>query len=721
MSTTTRSLDGMMRPRSIAVVGASERGPGATLSRNLARLYSGETYFVNPNRPSVFDQPTVPTLAELPGPVDLAAIAVGPERVLDAVAAAGAAGIKNAIVLTPGFGETGDAEGAQRELQLRDVCATHGIAMCGPNCLGIMTFVDRCFPVAHDLTGPLGNIATGPVAIVSQSGGVLISLLSGLMYRHIGLSYVVSSGSEFNVGVHDYLDWLAKDQTTGAIGLVVEGLNDGPAFLRAATRALADGKPVVVMKLGRSREAAAAVQAHTGKLAGDVAVFRAACRQYGIGYAEDLEEFAETLVAFSGRRPLPRGPRLAAAMISGGAATLVVDACDRESGLELAAVQPETSQQLRALLPGYATVSNPLDITGGSTIGKPEIVTGALGLLGADPHVDLTAYVCPFKPDGGPVAPLIERVIAHASSAAKPTFVISMNANALGHYWRNVIDSHDATVLQGFRPAMRALGHVAGAARATTAAGRRLSSGALPISPGAALSGRSAVRALPYSQARSLLERYGFTFPRHITVTDETDLKRVADELGFPVVLKAFSPDVSHKTEAGAVRLGITDADVLIDSFAELAALASDENWRDTELVVEEMLDLGAEFILGVSSDATFGQVAVAGAGGLLAELLPTAVSLALPPLQVDEAVELVSANSTLHKLVSGFRGPALRDLTSLPRLLAALARLAQENPTIRAVDVNPIAINARTGELVAVDALIEAVTLDNIPNKEDA
>jgi acetyltransferase len=169
------------------------------------------------------------------------------------------------------------------------------------------------------------------------------------------------------------------------------------------------------------------------------------------------------------------------------------------------------------------------------------------------------------------------------------------------------------------------------------------------------------------------------------------------------------------------VRLGITDADVLIDSFAELAALASDENWRDTELVVEEMLDLGAEFILGVSSDATFGQVAVAGAGGLLAELLPTAVSLALPPLQVDEAVELVSANSTLHKLVSGFRGPALRDLTSLPRLLAALARLAQENPTIRAVDVNPIAINARTGELVAVDALIEAVTLDNIPNKEDA
>jgi acyl-CoA synthetase (NDP forming) len=400
-------------------------------------------------------------------------------------------------------------------------------------------------------------------------------------------------------------------------------------------------------------------------------------------------------------------------MISGGAATLVVDACDDGSDLELAALGPDTAQQLRDLLPAYATINNPLDITGGSTVGRPELITGALELLGSDPQVDLTAYVCPFKPDGGPVAPLIERVIAHASSAAKPTFVVSMNANALGHYWRGVIENHDAAVLQGFQPAMRALAHVANNAAAIEAAKHRLAtttavaarSGAGPVS----------VRPMPYAQARALLEKYGFTFPRHIQLTDDLDLKRVRDELGFPLVLKVFSPDVPHKTEAGAVRLGIMDADSLASAFAELSALAAAQNWRETEFVAEEMLQLGAEFIMGLSSDPTFGPVAVAGAGGVLAELLPGAVTLALPPFEAQEAAELASANPTICKLVSGFRGPGLRDPAAFPRLFSALSRLACEHPNIHAVDLNPIAINAATGNLVAVDVLIEAATTTNM------
>jgi len=703
-------LTGLVRPRSLVVVGASERpGPNAVVTRNIQTHFSGRAHYVNPSSPTVFGTATLPALTDLPEPPDLGVVLLGSQRVTTALEELGAIGTKHAIVMAAGFRETGQAEGNQREETVRKLCAEHGITLCGPNCLGIMNFIDGCFPATYDMTGEVGELPPGEVALVSQSGGLLLATLSGLLHRKIGFSYIVSSGGETVVGVEDYLEWLVADGRTSVIGLVLEGLNNGPRFLEAATAAIAAGIPVVAFRVGTSEQGVGAVKAHTGRLAGDGAVFRAICAQFGIALAEDLAEFNETLVAFAGVSTIPHGNRLSVATISGGAAALVADECAKNGNIELSELGPEETGQLRTLLPEFASVANPLDVTGGTAVNDPDIIVGALTAMGSAGRFDMSAYFCPVRASGGSPAirRLTEEVMVYAAQSPVPTFVIALNVDGLGGYWREISIQSGGVVLQGAGPSIRALGWLGSFRSFMVAAQSRLEMG-LPEPPVTTPSqSRPTLITMDSQEARAALEAYGISFARQRVVASEVEAVDAARNLHYPVAMKALSPTIVHKTEANAVRLGISRDESVASAFRALSESADAGGWDRTQIVVEEMIDGEAELLVSMNRDPTFGPVAVFGAGGVLVELMGPTTSMALPPL-TPEVITSLTSNRAMSALVNGFRGHAPANRDDLERILVGVASLAIDRPDIQTIELNPVLVEGTSGRLVAVDALIE-------------
>jgi acyl-CoA synthetase (NDP forming) len=433
------------------------------------------------------------------------------------------------------------------------------------------------------------------------------------------------------------------------------------------------------------------------------------CRQYGIVQVQDLAEFNETLIAFAGSSRIPQGNRLAVATISGGAAALVADECASGGKVELPQVGHEDSERLRASLPEFASVSNPLDVTGGTAVNDPDMIVGALETMAATGGYDMAAYFCPMRTSGGSPAirRLTEEVMAYGVGSELPTFVVSLNVDGLVGYWREVIERLGATVLQGARPAIRALGWLGGFHERVTAARGRLGTPVPRLQPDIPSRGDEAPSTLPWSETRSLLEERAVSFPRQVVVTSPDEAGAAAGELGYPVVVKALSPSVSHKTEAGAVRVGIGDDVALASAFTSLQEISTAGAWEDTLIVVEELVDAGVELLVSVSRDPTFGPVVVLGAGGVLVELMGDAVRMALPPMTPD-AVEDLTGDGPLAALLGGYRGGPAADREGLVRLLAGVAGLAADRPDIRAIELNPVLVERSSGRLVAVDALVE-------------
>jgi acyl-CoA synthetase (NDP forming) len=674
------ALDPLFAPRSVAVLGVS-RDPaklGHRLLQNVKESgYAGAVHAVNPSGQPILGYATVPSVDALPEGVDLALVSLPAAAVAGAVQALAGRRARSAVVLSSGFGEVDD-DGRGAQARLLAVARAAGLRLVGPNCMGVYSAPAR---LNGTYFWDLPRIEGG-IGVVSQSGAY-----GGLIFRHLGgrglgVSRFLSIGNQADVDMAEVVEYLAGDEATTLIACFVEAVRDGRRFVEAAARATAR-KPVVVLKGGRSEAGRRAAGSHTGSLAGAFEVYRAGCRRSGVVLAEETEEFLdaiEALVVAGDRRPA--APRVAIVTVSGGPAVVAAD-CAERSGLTVPALGEAARRSLRAALPPFAAVGNPVDLTPQV---EPARIAGAVrsvldqadvaGVVAIDVGLDIPEFA--------------EGVIAAARATGKPAVAFTADAPGIAARFRAggvpVLPSPERAV-RGFR-ALWAARPVAPAAPGPPRA--------LPADLAAALPAGSGP--LPYALARRVLESFGVPFCREAIASTPEAAVAAAERIGYPVVIKADAPGLIHRTEVGGVRLGVPDAAAVRRACAELAAGAGAHRF-----VVQEQVARGVELIAGVRRDEVFGPVIAVGTGGVLAEVIRD-VSVRLAPLSAGEAREMLREGARA-RLLAGPRGLPACDDGPLVSLLFALSELACAEPRIAEVDLNPvIAAGARA---VAVDALV--------------
>jgi acyl-CoA synthetase (NDP forming) len=694
----------LLAPRSLALVGAAAESLWTqSIFNNLRGLgYPGEVYLVHPRHTEVFGEPCYRSLLEIPGDVDCAYVMTGTSTAPAIIEDCGRKGVGSVVMLTAGFKETG-AEGALAEAALVERCRQLGIALQGPNCLGFVNYFDRVPAYALTLAPPL---VPGGVAVISQSGAMLLHFHRMALQRAIGLAMTVSIGNEAMLRASDFIDELVADPRVRVVGALVEGIRDGPAFLRSARLALEAGKPLVVLKVGGSEAAERAVAAHTGSLAGEDAVVDAVFRQHGVVRVWGLEELVETC-ALLASRGWPAGPRTAVVSTSGGAAGLISDLA-RDTRIQLPDFDPEVKRQLAELLPAFGTPQNPLDTTG-VIVNQPALLGACVDAVAAGEGYDalLVNSDVPREPGPNPAA-LEQRIEGLAEALARfPSYsvVASTAAVDLTDFGRELVGRHRLHFANGLTLAVKALDHAVfyGQAR-----GRRDAGQVAPAARRASLplDGRSGPLSEP--ETKRVLSAYGVAAPaERLTVGAEAAV-RSADELGYPVVLKVVSPDIIHKTEVGGVRLGLGSAPEVAAAYGEMMAGLADlrPDARLEGVLVGRQTQPLVELIAGVHQDAVFGPVVVCGLGGIFVETLGD-VAMRLPPLDRAGALEML-AELRGYPLLTGARGRPPADLEAVARTLVGLSDLALDlGPRLQSLDVNPLFVMGRGEGALAADALL--------------
>ena len=675
------ALGALFSPRRVAVLGAS-RSPaklGHALLRNvLEGGFAGEVLVVHPEGEPILGRPTVRDPAGLPEGVDLALISLPPAAVLPAIAALAARRTRAAVILTSGFGEV-DARGRAEQAALLEAARASGLRLVGPNCMGVYS-------------APAGLNGTyfwdlprlpGGIAVVSQSGaygGLIIRHLGGL---GLGVSRFLSIGNQVDVSIADALDYLAEDPETRLVACFVEALRDGRRFVEAARRVTAV-KPVVVLKGGRSDAGRRAAGSHTGSLAGSAEAYQAAFRSAGIVACAETEEFFDALHALASTGLRPREPSACVVTVSGGPAVAAADAAEA-LGIRVPALPVELQAELRARLPSFAAVGNPVDLTPQVEHNRiPDVAelilskSQASGIIAINVGLDVVQFadglVGAARAAGRPLVACsadAPRTIAAFAGAGVPVYPTPERAvRAYGALWRAGAGAEPAAA-----PVVRPV---------------------LSIELESLLA--SAHGPMPYDVARALLSAYGVRSCREAIAVDEAEARAAARRLGFPVVVKTARADVLHRTEAGGVVLGVASEAAVAAACRQIAAAVGPGPW-----IVQEQVPPGAELLVGGRRDETFGPVVAVGLGGFLAEAVAD-VSVALAPLSLSTAERLVPLG-VRARLMPGYRGLPAWEPAAPASALVGIGRILADHPRVREIDVNPLVV--RGDSAVAVDALV--------------
>jgi acetate---CoA ligase (ADP-forming) len=692
----------ILNASSLALVGATEGSAwSAALIGNLrTHGFEGRVHLVNPRHRSQFGMPCHPTVAAIGEPVECAYVMTGTGAVPVVVEDLAAAGVRAAVLLTPGYREVGPA-GSSRERDLVERCAAAGIALQGPNCLGFINYRGRLVAYALPVAAAL---RPGRVGLVTQSGAMVIHLHRLAHGRAIGLSYLVSSGNEAMLEAADFIEFMLDDPETAVVGAFLEGIGDPGRFLAAADRALALGKPLVVLKTGASTAAARSAVAHTGALAVEDRVVDAVFRQKGVVRVRTLEELVETCALLASPR-LPEGRRFAMLTASGGACSVLADLA-QGTRLEVPDFRPATKQALAEILPEFGTAQNPLDTTG-LVVDDMSLLPRSLAAIGADDAFDAVLVVWDPPRDPGLNPERTEsrlRAVAEAvRSSPIPAFPTSYVASELTPFGQEAVARHGIHFSNGMELAVRALD---GAVGYTEARRRLLTKQGRP----AAAAGVGLVGQGPLSELESLrlLGRHGIPVPIERVARSPLEAARLAREAGFPVVLKVNSPDIRHKTEAGAVRLHCLTAEEAATAYRDVLAAVqvyAPDARIDGVLVVHQVFPV-AELIAGVASDPRFGPLLLVGLGGIFVEVLDD-FALRMAPVDFDDAVDMLSELRG-KAVLEGARGAPRGDLHAAAVALVRLGRLAASHPDrVEAIDVNPLFVLPDGEGVLAGDALV--------------
>ena len=690
------ALSPLFEPRGVAVIGASADVTriGGQPVRALHRFgFRGQVFPVNPKYPEIDGLRCYASVGEIDAPCDLALIAVPAKAASEAVRACGAAGIPFCIVLSAGYGETG-AEGAALEDGLRKAAAESGTRLVGPNCQGLLNLTTRLYAgFGSPFLEP--DLLAGSVSLVTQSGGFGFAVLMSCTQRGIGFRIGLSTGNEIDITTPEVIEALIDDPGTRIICAYIESVADGRRLQDAARRAVAAGKPVLVWKSGNSADGARAAASHTGSMTGRYDVYRAAFRQSGIIEIFDIDDLADACRAFLGGE-LPAGPRVASVGISGGAGILFADRINAR-GLQLSTLSDDTNKVLRSVIPSFGSISNPVDVTA-SVFNDAKILTDVIdGMLG-DPEVDQLALLLASIP--GDAALRTAKAVRAAIDKHHKPVMLAWSAR------RNRAEAAYALLEEGHVPIYESPVRVAEACAwlASFAASRTAPTPLAP--PKVARVGLPAGGgALDEARSKALLTQAGIAVAREVVLPADTE-KPAALDLQFPVAVKVLSTDITHKSEAGGVRLGVTNLDELAEAIRTIRANVAERRPDATieGFIVAEMITDGLETIVGVVRDPSFGPVVAFGLGGIATEVLKD-ISYRVAPFGVDQARAMIGELRSAP-LFGPFRGRGALDVDALAEAIARVSVLAAQDDRLVELDINPLFVRPRGQGVVAADAL---------------
>ena len=690
----SRALERLLRPRSVALIGGAWTDAVAAAGRRIG--YTGQTFRIHPTRASDAGTRYYRSVAELPGTPDAAFVAAPAGDVPGIAAALAARGAGGFVCFASGFDETGTEAGRERTRAL--VAGAGDLPFTGPNCYGLINFLDRVALWPDQVVG--GRPERG-VALLCQSG--TISLTLTFNGRSLPIGYLVSVGNQTRLAVEDLIEALSDDPRVSAFGLYLEGVKDAARFAHAVERARTAGKPIALLKAGRTAAAASQAATHTGALTGADAVFDAFCREAGIARCETLAALCETLKVFHAGGPLP-GRRALVFGPSGGDMAMTADV-SRNLGLKFAPFPAAAAAELRATLGERVTLANPFDCHTYTWFDRERLRAMFDTVLHAG--YDVAAYMLDCPPDDrADVASFmmpIDEFIAASRGAPTRAALLSSLPETVFEKLRERLLAAGVIPLQGQREALEAL-DLAGAVGEAWRAAQRTGHGVELRIP-ALRSALAPGRALAEHDAKAALAACGLRVPRSrsVSAADDATVAAAAAAVGFPVVIKAAGETLLHKSEVGGVVLNVRTPEQAVDAARRLATLSK-------LLLVEEMVTNGvAEVLIGITVDPQFGQTLVLGTGGVLTELWRDTTSL-LPPF-TRERIEAGIARLRVAQLLAGFRGKPAGDVPALVDAALAVARYAREHlDTLLELDVNPVIVRPAGQGAVAVDALIRLV-----------
>jgi acyl-CoA synthetase (NDP forming) len=685
------ALERLFHPRSIAVVGASA-DPKKLTGRPVAYLqkhgYAGAILPVNPRYPSIAGLQSYPDIASLPVVPDVGLVLLGGDHVLESVRALAEAGTAAAIVLAAGFGEAG-AEGQRRQQALRE--AAGSMRLLGPNTIGFVNLTDRITLSASGAL-ELEELQQGNIALVSQSGGILGSLLSRGVGRGIGFSKLIATGNEADLDVSDLVDHLLGDEATTVIALYLETLRKPERFRAVAARAAAVGKPIVAFKVGRSEAGTRSAASHTGALAGADRVYDALFRQVGVIRATTFADLLDIPAALAPRRSL-RGRRIAVLTSTGGAATLVADSAGL-AGFETPAPDEATAERLRALDIRDAVLDrNPIDVTLAGL--RPDLFRSAIGTLLESPTYDAVTVIVGSSGLGQP--DLVAGPVTEALGQSDKPLLVFVSPEAPGilcHLNRNGVPAFAApeSCAAAFS-AMLSMG----------AAKEQQSEEAVPTAMPVPDLGSGPLNEV---ESKALFAQFGIPVAREMAVATPAEAEAAALELGGPVVLKILSRHILHKTEVGGVAVNVQPEEVVqrCEAMAEAVRHATDKEIEG--LLVQELVRGGTELILGFHRDPQLGPTILLGMGGVTTELFKD-TAIRLPPIGRNDAAAMVDELKS-GALLKGFRGRPKGDLEALVGAITAFASMVLTlGDRLVEAEINPLFVLPEGQGVRAADGLV--------------
>jgi len=706
-----KSLEKLLCPSSIIVVGASDdfvKIGGRVMKYLLKFGYNGEIYPVNPKYQNIQDIRCYPSIADVPEQVDTALIAIRASLVPQTVRECAEHGVKTAIVFSAGFAEIG-GKGVENQETLRTLISETGIRVCGPNCIGIINFNDK---IAMSFTGflEIDKLIPGGVGFISQSGALGGTLLSRAQDRKIGFSYFISTGNEVDLDIVDFMDFMVDAPDTFVIAAYVEQIRNTGKFLRVAERALEVGKPIIVLKVGETESGKRAASSHTGALTGSDIAYSAAFKQKGVIRVEEYDDLIETMMLFS-KSNLPRGGRVGVISGTGGGAIIMTDKITKRGSLSLPPLFESTKEKLSKATMSFASIGNPVDLTG-QLYEAPQMYRQALDLLAQDDNIDIVM----------PIVSMVAKeravdrasAIIHTSTLTSKPVVTWWTAGSLSKPGFKLLDESRVALFKSPDRCIRALSSLVAYSQfrkeflGTKKEEERKRTMADEATISLCRKGQ-----LSEHEAKVILSSYGIPVTREEVATSEEEAVEIASQLGYPVALKISSHQISHKSDAGGVKVNLNNELEVRECYREII-----DNCRkyDSSAVIEGVLvqemvtDEGTEVIVGVSTDPAFGLMVVFGLGGIFVEVMRD-ISVRILPVTPRDAWAMVREIKG-YEILEGTRGKKPRDIDGIVDLILKISNLATDlSQFISEIDLNPVIVFGHGKGVKVIDALIKEET----------
>lgn len=700
-------LKPFFHPGAVALIGASADATsinGRPIANLILHQFAGRIYPINPKYREVQGYQAYPSVREVPEPVDVAMIAVNASRVMQSLEESAAAGVKFALVFSAGFAETGQAEGTALQARMKDLSARSGMRIIGPNCIGCLNVIDK-IPLGFATPFSNPSFPTGPISFVSQSGAFGYAFLTLAGEHSLGFRYVGNPGNQADIDAVDFLQFFAEDPETKIVVGYIEGIKDGAKFVQAAETCVRNGKPMVIFKAGRSRLGQKAAISHTASLAGSETAFDAIAQRYGVISVHDVDELLDILKSLvQGKLPDP-GAGVGIVTVSGASGIMTADACSAE-GVAVASLSEATRQQLDPFIPAFGSTLNPVDLTA-MVLNDDSLYIKAFDVMRQAPEVGALAVML-SSPTGAMGDRIISDLKATAEQTGKPIVVAATTGERYTEEFRQQVQELGLPVFTSPGRVVRALRHLYEYAAARERLAARGEAVPPAFSPDHQLLTQEMGGGWSEVRVKGLLQAYGIPTPTGGVARSEAEAEQIAARIGYPVVVKAVSPDLLHKTEAGAVRLGINGPEALRAAClgVETHARRALDGAPIEGVLVEKMLPGVVETFAAVKVDPIMGPLVGFGLGGINVEVYQD-VAWWPAPLTVDEAHQLMQQVKG-YKLLTGYRGRPVADTDALADLLVRLSWLGVElADKVAEVEINPLAVLPRRQGVRALDGVL--------------